>query len=742
MRSTHTILALVFGLIMFSLGCAETIEGPEPDETETIQSELRIPGPWTMPQATANKAAMQFVPVVDPPPVSPRGSCTSSNAFACSCSHPECSPAHPGTKALDQYLRQRFNYSRAGGLYCCRQNSARTSVPKLSVHAVGRAIDLMIPLEGGDANNGLGDPIANWLVENAEFIGIQRVIWDRAYWNGERGYGHLSTSSSAHVDHLHIELSHAGAAMQTPFFTTGAHTGSCTPRCEGTRIINADCSSGDCGYYGAVCTPGNPPQCTVPPPPEPAEAEPVAGAPMPVAAPGGDPGRINFIDPIRVFDTRTTSPSLQRGDGSRSGPLRSEGINTVEFGGLPEEANTVWLNVAAINSEEPGFLRLYPAGAGAPSTSSLNHQPGKVRANAIPVALSQDNQIAIDTRVDVNAVADMTAYFGPRGEGMDAINPTRVFDSRSTETPIRAESELQIDVRAPAGSTGVMAMVALINKGDAPGFVTAYPCGEERPEVSNINYQPNSVTANTVMSKLGNGKLCLWSKEEVDVVVDVNGYVSPTGPLSYQPIVPTRLLDTREENTFYKNRLAARQVIQVPIQELIGMPEGVWSAAVNLTAVGASNPGFLSAFPCGGSVPETSSLNFPPQDAVASLSVSRVGMNGNLCIFASSRAHVIVDIVGVWKHIDGLQPPAPPIVTNEGDQGDHPEIDTPTVSDMQDTTTDPQDAANKNAANGQGPELLQVDNGCTAVPSSRPAMPVILLGLILFGLGIRRRESR
>ena len=117
----------------------------------------------------------------------------------------------------------------------------------LSVHATGRAIDLMVPLTGGDADNPRGDEVANWLVENASYIGLQRVIWDRAYWNGERGFGLLSSASLPHTDHLHVELGVAGAARQTPFFTSGAAMGTtCAARCDGTRVIAADCSSVDC----------------------------------------------------------------------------------------------------------------------------------------------------------------------------------------------------------------------------------------------------------------------------------------------------------------------------------------------------------------------------------------------------------------------------------------------------------------------------------------------------------------
>ena len=56
-------------------------------------------------------------------------------------------------------------------------------------------MDVFIPVTGGQADNGKGDPVGNWLVANAERIGIQYIIWDHSDWqaslSGEKlsGYG-------------------------------------------------------------------------------------------------------------------------------------------------------------------------------------------------------------------------------------------------------------------------------------------------------------------------------------------------------------------------------------------------------------------------------------------------------------------------------------------------------------------------------------------------------------------------
>jgi hypothetical protein len=78
----------------------------------------------------------------------------------------------------------------------------------------------MIPRINKQANSAVGDPIANWLVQNAEAIGVQYIIWNRVQWTGsrkgrkDRDY----TGPSPHTDHIHVELNLDGARRATPWF--------------------------------------------------------------------------------------------------------------------------------------------------------------------------------------------------------------------------------------------------------------------------------------------------------------------------------------------------------------------------------------------------------------------------------------------------------------------------------------------------------------------------------------------
>jgi hypothetical protein len=125
-----------------------------------------------------------------------------------------------GARELGNYIRRTFAGVTTVGGYNCRPNTANRS--ETSMHGVGRAIDIMIPPVRGRANSAVGDPIANWLVQNAAAIGIQYIIWNRVSWGGnrrppkERRY----TGPVPHIDHIHAELTLDAAARRTPWFRT------------------------------------------------------------------------------------------------------------------------------------------------------------------------------------------------------------------------------------------------------------------------------------------------------------------------------------------------------------------------------------------------------------------------------------------------------------------------------------------------------------------------------------------
>ena len=121
-----------------------------------------------------------------------------------------------GARAVRDVVIANFPQVATVGIYNCRVIAGTNS---MSLHSVGRALDIMIPTTGGDADNGSGDPIAAWLLENAGAIGVQSVIWDRTIWSVSRSpRARAYTGSSPHIDHLHVELNEAGAFENLPWY--------------------------------------------------------------------------------------------------------------------------------------------------------------------------------------------------------------------------------------------------------------------------------------------------------------------------------------------------------------------------------------------------------------------------------------------------------------------------------------------------------------------------------------------
>lgn len=395
---------------------------------------------------------------------------------------------------------------------------------------------------------------------------------------------------------------------------------------------------------------------------EPPQAAAVPSAVLPAVVPLTPPSRFTPMTPTRLFDTRTPEGSarLSRGDGTSSGPLSLSSRGA--FGdwaavGVPAGASAVWLNVTAVGLTVPAYLTVYPDGRPRPETSSVNYEPLRAVANATPVALGAASRVHFDAQSAVEVIADLSGAFSPTGAGLSPTPPARVLDTRSPPNPLRAGVTQAVDVRAPPGAVGVAATVTVV-AGGVEGYLTASPCGAPVPSTSSVNFTAGGVVANAVLSGLGEGRLCLTSSTDVDVIVDVNGHLTPAGPLSFYALFPQRLLDTRATTTPYTGRVAAGQVLELPIQRLPGMPASVGAVVANLTVTGSDAAGYVTAFPCGGAAPETSTVNFPAAGTVAGLTVTSVGA-GSLCVLSSARAHLIVDLVGAWA-------PAPVMMVDAG----------------------------------------------------------------------------
>lgn len=106
----------------------------------------------------------------------------------------------PGMAELARYMRERWS---AGSLGCFNPGSLAGGAP--SLHADGRAED--VALNANDAaQRARGDDLMNWLVRNADRLGVQEILWRGFIWSCRRRSEGIrfGVQQAAHMNHVHV----------------------------------------------------------------------------------------------------------------------------------------------------------------------------------------------------------------------------------------------------------------------------------------------------------------------------------------------------------------------------------------------------------------------------------------------------------------------------------------------------------------------------------------------------------
>jgi hypothetical protein len=200
----------------------------------------------------------------------------------------------------------------------------------------------------------------------------------------------------------------------------------------------------------------------------------------------------------------------------------------------------------------------------------------------------------------------------------------------------------------PAGASSVNLNVTVTNP-QAEGYVTVYPCANEVPWASNLNFRAGDTVPNAVTTGLGvggsnDGKVCLLSSAHVDLVVDLQGYYAPSGESIFTPLSPERHLDTRDLG----GKLTGMVAYELDVTGTAGLnvPDSATAVTLNITVTEPVAGGYLTAYPCAGSAPWASNLNFNPMQTVANAATVGIGAEGKVCFLASSALHLVVDVNG------------------------------------------------------------------------------------------------
>lgn len=118
------------------------------------------------------------------------------------------------------------------------------------------------------------------------------------------------------------------------------------------------------------------------------------------------------------------------------------------------------------------------------------------------------------------------------------------------------------------------------------------------------------------------------------------------GPVGYQAVVPTRVIDTR--SSVGGSRISAGGTAQFLLGGQAGVPDDAAAVSVNLTAAGPAASGYLTAYPCGATVPSTSTVNYVGGQPSANAAVVALGAGGLMCVTSFAASDVIIDVNGYF----------------------------------------------------------------------------------------------
>jgi hypothetical protein len=389
-----------------------------------------------------------------------------------------------------------------------------------------------------------------------------------------------------------------------------------------------------------------------------------------VTGPTPTPGlSYNAVPPTRILDTRPV-------DG-----IGPNGIKAVKVTGgvVPENAGAVIMNVTVDQPTADGFITLYPDGAPRPTASNLNFKAGQSIANLVTAKVGTGGKVDIyNFSGTTQVIFDVVGYFVVPGSGGTStqadpggqfapLSPARILDTRSGNGAAMAplgsgESlDLQVTGRGNVPATGVAAVVINLTGTNttAAGYLTAWPTGGPRQTTSNLNFVADQSVPNLSVVPVGvGGKISIFNfAGDTDVVADVVGYytapgVSVVGGGLFHAMSPVRFLDTRPEAANLTLKDGGAVTTQISGATQAGIPAaGVVGVVANVTATNTTVPGFLTVYPAGGALPDTSSLNFVANQSVPNLAMSKLSSDGKVAVYNFSpggTTDVIVDVVGFY----------------------------------------------------------------------------------------------
>ena len=381
--------------------------------------------------------------------------------------------------------------------------------------------------------------------------------------------------------------------------------------------------------------------------------------PAPVV--GTTPQGFDVVTPTRVLDTRdgTGRPGHAIGP---IGPGQTIDVQVVPTAtsvvadGVPSHATAVALNLTITGQAADTYLTVYPTpsdGSSPPLVSNVNAATSEDRANLVVVGVQPGTGMVriFNKNASAHVVADVVGYVSPAGTGrMLPVDPYRIVDTRdgtgvTARARLGAQAPMTVTVPfVPAHATAVVATVTVVDP-SAGTWLSAFGGGASWNRTSTVNTRSRETSANLAIMPLGPGNTVqmLAGFGTADVVVDVAGFVVPTGSRYVPAVRPQRVLDTREGLSL-RGPVNADETIRLQIP---GLPPTATAVAITITGVDASADTHLTVQRAGAAPVQVSNVNLDAGTTRANLVIVPVDNTGVITIKnKNGHLHLVADVSG------------------------------------------------------------------------------------------------
>ena len=249
------------------------------------------------------------------------------------------------------------------------------------------------------------------------------------------------------------------------------------------------------------------------------------------------------------------------------------------------------------------------------------------------------------------------------------MTPCRAVDTRNASGPLggpflsAALSRNFPLLSSPCGIPGTAQAysvnVTVVPRGSL-GYLSIWPTGQSQPLVSTLNSLDGRIKANAAIVPAGTGgAITMFATNETDVIIDVNGYFVPAttaGSLSFYPVAPCRVSDTRNPNGLLAGpMISGGSTRSIPVlSSACGLPSNATAYSLNFTAVPRGPLGYITVWPAGATTPLASTLNALTGAVTANAAITPAGSGGAINVFATNDTDLIVDVNGYFAPPGGL----------------------------------------------------------------------------------------